>query len=102
MPEPSQPADRQADRTDADRAADHAAIDRLSAELLPALIAKLGRDGSRRARGPRGRLAGPAAPAGFAGARPPPAAKERRAGDRDRERDRAGRPQPQRRAAARA
>ena len=45
MPEPSQPADRRTDRTDADRSADHAAIDRLSAELLPALIAKLGATG---------------------------------------------------------
>jgi biotin carboxyl carrier protein len=33
------------DRSDAERAADHAAIDRLSAELLPALIAKLGATG---------------------------------------------------------
>ena len=32
------------DRTAAERAADHAAIDRLSGELLPALIAKLGGD----------------------------------------------------------
>ena len=42
---------------------DHAAIDRLAVELLPALIAKLGGDRPRRARGPRGRLAGPPAPA---------------------------------------
>lgn len=32
-------------RSDADRSADHAAIDRLSAELLPSLIAKLGATG---------------------------------------------------------
>lgn len=32
-------------RTDADRSADHAAIDRLTSDLLPALIAKLGATG---------------------------------------------------------
>lgn len=45
MPEPAQPGHRQADRTADERAADHAAIDRLSEELLPALIAKLGATG---------------------------------------------------------
>ena len=48
MPESTQPADRRTDRaerTDAERTADHAAIDRLAAELLPALIAKLGATG---------------------------------------------------------
>ena len=48
----------------AERPADHAAIDRLTDELLPALIAKLGATRPRRARGPRGRLAGPPAPPG--------------------------------------
>jgi biotin carboxyl carrier protein len=43
----SQPADRRDRHADApkDRAADHAAIDRLTDELLPALIAKLGATG---------------------------------------------------------
>ena len=44
MPESTQPADLRPD-SDADRSADHAAIDRLSSELLPALIAKLGATG---------------------------------------------------------
>ena len=42
MPEPVTPGDRRPERTDAERSADHAAIGRLSDELLPALIAKLG------------------------------------------------------------
>jgi biotin carboxyl carrier protein len=37
--------DIRADRDDTERASDHAAIDRLTAELLPALIAKLGATG---------------------------------------------------------
>jgi biotin carboxyl carrier protein len=42
----SLPADaRQSDESAAERAADHAAIDRLTDELLPALIAKLGATG---------------------------------------------------------
>ena len=45
MPEPSQPEARDPERTPAERAADHAAIGRLSDELLPALIAKLGATG---------------------------------------------------------
>ena len=45
MPEPVQPGARRPERSAAERAADHAAIDRLSAELLPALIAKLGATG---------------------------------------------------------
>lgn len=47
MPEPTSReirADR-ADRADTERTSDHAAIDRLTAELLPALIAKLGATG---------------------------------------------------------
>ena len=49
MPEPVQPettgTPRSAERSTAERSADHAAIDRLTAELLPALIAKLGATG---------------------------------------------------------
>ena len=45
MPEPVQPGARPPERSAAERAADHAAIDRLSGELLPALIAKLGATG---------------------------------------------------------
>lgn len=45
MPEPDQPGARQPERSAAERAVDHAAIDRLADELLPALIAKLGATG---------------------------------------------------------
>ena len=45
MPEPLPPDRRSAARSDADREADHAAIDRLTAELLPSLVAKLGATG---------------------------------------------------------
>lgn len=44
MPDP-QPSDRHPSRGGAERAADHAAIDRLTRELLPSLIAKLGATG---------------------------------------------------------
>ena len=44
MPE-STSRDARQDRDDVERATDHAAIDRLTAELLPALIAKLGATG---------------------------------------------------------
>jgi biotin carboxyl carrier protein len=44
LPERAEPGHR-ADRTAEERAADHAAIDRLSEQLLPALIAKLGATG---------------------------------------------------------
>ena len=44
MPEPLSRETR-SERAEADRTADHAAIDRLTAELLPALIAKLGATG---------------------------------------------------------
>lgn len=44
MPEPTSRHTR-AQRDDTERASDHAAIDRLTAELLPALIAKLGATG---------------------------------------------------------
>ena len=44
MPEPTS-RDIRPERDDTERASDHAAIDRLTAELLPALIAKLGATG---------------------------------------------------------
>jgi biotin carboxyl carrier protein len=77
VPDPV-PADARSSRDDSERAADHAAIDRLTGELLPALIAKLGttglgelevREGSWRVRLRR--------PAG-----PPSGARDRRASDR--------------------
>ena len=80
MPEPTQPADRRPDRTDAERSEDHAAIDRLSAELLPALIAKLGATGlgelEVREGAWRVRLRRPGVATGHA------TSKERRQGDR--------------------
>jgi biotin carboxyl carrier protein len=45
VPEPVQPGARRPERSAAERSADHAAIDRLSDGLLPALIAKLGATG---------------------------------------------------------
>ena len=82
MPEPVTPGDRRPDRTPAERSADHAAIDRLSSELLPALIAKLGATGlgelEVREGGWRVRLRRP----GEAGASP--GARERRPGERER------------------
>ena len=82
MPEPTQPADRRTDRTDAERSDDHSAIDRLSAELLPALIAKLGATGlgelEVREGAWRVRLRRPGVASG------PASSKERRQGDRDR------------------
>jgi biotin carboxyl carrier protein len=44
-PRAAEPGHRAAERTAEERAADHAAIDRLSEQLLPALIAKLGATG---------------------------------------------------------
>lgn len=86
MPESTQPVDRRTDRTDAERSEDHAAIDRLSDELLPALIAKLAATGlgelEVREGAWRVRLRRPGVPTG------PAQTKERRQGDRDR----AGRP----------
>jgi len=83
VPEQDGSADRRPDRTDAERAADHAAIDRLGTELLPALIAKLGATGlgelEVREGGWRVRLRRP----GVATA-PATSAKERRGGERDR------------------
>ena len=82
MPEPVTPGDRRPDRTDAERSADHAAIGRLSEELLPALIAKLGATGlgelEVREGGWRVRLRRP----GEGGA--PSTARDRRPGDRER------------------
>jgi acetyl-CoA carboxylase biotin carboxyl carrier protein len=45
VPERGRPKDDGSSADERDRAADHAAIDRLSEELLPALIAKLGATG---------------------------------------------------------
>ena len=45
MAQPDKTDDRRPARSAADRTADHGAIDRLSGELLPALIAKLGATG---------------------------------------------------------
>jgi biotin carboxyl carrier protein len=45
VPEPVEPVGRRPERSAAERAADHAAIGRLTTELLPALIAKLGATG---------------------------------------------------------
>jgi biotin carboxyl carrier protein len=82
LPEPVTPGDRRPDRTDAERSADHAAIGRLSDELLPALIAKLGATGlgelEVREGGWRVRLRRP----GEGGAASP--ARDRRPGDRER------------------
>jgi biotin carboxyl carrier protein len=88
VPESTQPADRatdRAERTDADRMADHAAIDRLSVELLPALIAKLGATGlgelEVREGGWRVRLRRPGTPSTAGGS-----GRDRRPGERDRDR----------------
>ena len=82
MPEPVTPGDRRPDRTAAERSADHAAIGRLSDELLPALIAKLGATGlgelEVREGGWRVRLRRPGDGA------TPAQARERRPGDRER------------------
>ena len=82
MPDPAQPDARRPERSSAERRADHAAIDRLSGELLPALIAKLGATGlgelEVREGAWRVRLRRPAD--GTSGT----AARERRPGDRER------------------
>ena len=87
MTEPVKPAASRPERSPAERSADHAAIDRLSGELLPALIAKLGATGlgelEVREGGWRVRLRRPGdghagVPAATGGAR------ERRAGERER------------------
>jgi biotin carboxyl carrier protein len=88
LPEPVTSGDRRPDRTAVERAADHAAIDRLSAELLPALIAKLGATGlgelEVREGGWRVRLRRPGEAVAPAGAR------ERRPGERERGRGGSG------------
>jgi biotin carboxyl carrier protein len=88
VPEPAEQGDRAAEtgyrpleRTAEERAADHAAIDRLSEQLLPALIAKLGATGlgelEVREGGWRVRLRRP-------GDGVSTASRERRSGDRER------------------
>lgn len=83
MPEPLPPDSRRPARRSAERDADHAAIDRLTVELLPALIAKLGatglgelevREGSWRVRLRR--------PGGGQSSAPAGSARERRPGER--------------------
>jgi biotin carboxyl carrier protein len=80
--EPAQHPHHGPDRSAAERAADHAAIDRLADELLPALIAKLGATGlgelEVREGGWRVRLRRPAEGAAPSGHR------ERRSGERER------------------
>jgi len=82
VPEPVPPGARHPDRSAAERSADHAAIDRLSGELLPALIAKLGATGLGELEVREGtwrvRLRRPA------DGTPATAPRERRPGDRDR------------------
>lgn len=84
MPDPLPPADRPGSRSSAERAADHAAIDRLAAELLPSLIAKLGATGlgelEVREGGWRVRLRRPAG----GSARSPEPGRDRRPGERER------------------
>ena len=92
MPESLPSPDRAGGRDSAERAADHAAIDRLASELLPSLIAKLGatglgelevREGSWRVR-----LRRPASATSAPAANP---GRERRPGERgDRGTDRHG------------
>jgi biotin carboxyl carrier protein len=82
LPEPIQPDTPPPERTGAERAADHAAIDRLTDELLPALIAKLGATGlgelEVRESGWRVRLRRPADGSAT------PASRDRRPGGRER------------------
>jgi biotin carboxyl carrier protein len=82
VPESVEPVGRRPERSAAERSADHAAIDRLTAELLPALIAKLGATGlgelEVREGGWRVRLRRPGASAASA------IARERRPGERER------------------
>jgi biotin carboxyl carrier protein len=82
VPESVEPVGRRPDRSAAERSADHAAIDRLTSELLPALIAKLGATGMGELEVREGtwrvRLRRPAA--GTAGT----TTRERRPGERER------------------
>jgi biotin carboxyl carrier protein len=84
MADPVKSGARNAERTAAERSADHAAIDRLSAELLPALIAKLGATGlgelEVREGACRVRLRRPGDGAAMTGS----ASRDRRAGERER------------------
>jgi biotin carboxyl carrier protein len=81
VPEPVKSEGHRPERSAAERSADHAAIDRLSEELLPALIAKLGATGlgelEVREGGWRVRLRRP-------GTSPNSASRDRRPGERDR------------------
>jgi biotin carboxyl carrier protein len=99
LPESHPPDGRRPTRSAADRSLDHAAIDRLTTELLPSLVAKLGatglgeievREGAWRVRLRR--------PADGSGATPATHGRERRPGERpatDRGGDRhADRPRP--------
>jgi biotin carboxyl carrier protein len=87
VPEPLPPGGRRPERTAAERSADHAFIDRLSAELLPALIAKLGATGLGELEVREGqwrvRLRRPGDGAATTGSG---AARERWTGERERER----------------
>ncbi len=87
MPESPSPDAHRPARTADERSADHAAIERLTVELLPSLIAKLGatrlgelevREGAWRVRLRR--------PADGSGSSTPPAGRERRPADRGTER----------------
>jgi biotin carboxyl carrier protein len=84
VPEPVLSAARSEERSAAERSADHAAIDRLSAGLLPALIAKLGATGlgelEVREGAWRVRLRRPGVGAATTGS----ASRDRRAGERER------------------
>jgi acetyl-CoA carboxylase biotin carboxyl carrier protein len=94
VPESQSSDDRRSTRAAAARSADHAAIDRLAAELLPALIAKLGATGlgeiEVREGGWRVRLRRPGEPTGHAPANPSPSRS--RADRAERSADRAPRP----------
>jgi len=94
VPESQSSDDRKSTRAAASRSADHAAIDRLTAELLPALIAKLGATGlgeiEVREGGWRVRLRRPGEPSGPA---PSPSSSSRSRGERsERAAERAPRP----------
>jgi biotin carboxyl carrier protein len=84
--EPVKPGASRPERSPAERSADHAAIDRLSGALLPALIAKLGATGlgelEVRESGWRVRLRRPGD--GHAGVAATGGTRERRAGERER------------------
>ncbi len=83
MLDPAKPDDQRVERSAAERSADHAAIDRLTSELLPALIAKLGATGlgefEVREGAWRIRLRQPGAAPGSAAT-----ARERKPGERER------------------